>query len=47
MVGLPLMEQLVRALRPDARLVLLKIDPKWNGLRSDPRFQAVLRRLNL
>ncbi len=31
----------------DARLALLKIDPKWNGLRSDPRFQAVLRRMNL
>ena len=29
----------------DARLALLKIDPKWDGLRSDPRFQAVLRRM--
>jgi DNA-binding winged helix-turn-helix (wHTH) protein/TolB-like protein/Flp pilus assembly protein TadD len=29
----------------DARLTLLKIDPKWDGLRSDPRFQAALRRM--
>ena len=31
----------------DARLVLLKADPMWDGLRSDPRFAAVLRRMNL
>ena len=31
----------------DARLVLLKVDPKWDALRSDPRFQATLRRMNL
>lgn len=30
----------------DARLALLKIDPKWDDLRSDPRFDALLRRLN-
>jgi DNA-binding winged helix-turn-helix (wHTH) protein/TolB-like protein/Flp pilus assembly protein TadD len=29
----------------DARLTLLKIDPKWDGLRSDPRFQAAVRRM--
>lgn len=29
----------------DARLVLLNIDPKWNDLRADPRFQAALRRM--
>lgn len=31
----------------DARLVLLKVDPKWDALRSDPRFQAALHRMNL
>jgi tetratricopeptide (TPR) repeat protein len=31
----------------DARLALLKIDPKWEDLRSDPRFDALLRRLKL
>jgi len=30
----------------DARLALLKIDPKWDDLRSDPRFAVLLRRLN-
>jgi tetratricopeptide (TPR) repeat protein len=29
----------------DARLTLMKVDPKWDGLRSDPRFQAALRRM--
>jgi serine/threonine-protein kinase len=31
----------------DARLALLKIDPKWDDLRDDPRFAALLQRLNL
>ena len=31
----------------DARLVLLKSDPKWDDLRSDPRFQTALRLMNL
>ena len=29
----------------DARLTLLKIVPKWDPLRSDPRFQAALSRM--
>jgi tetratricopeptide (TPR) repeat protein len=31
----------------DARLALLKIDPKWNDLRSDPRFASLLQRMGL
>ena len=31
----------------DARLTLLKVDPKWDDLRSDPRFAAVLQRMKL
>jgi serine/threonine-protein kinase len=29
----------------DARLPLLKVDPKWDGLRADPRFPAILQRM--
>ena len=29
----------------DARMVFLKIEPKWNDLRADPRFQDLLRRI--
>ena len=28
----------------DVKMTLLLVDPKWNNLRSDPRFQDVLRR---
>ncbi len=30
----------------DVRLTLLKIDPKWNDLRGDPRFVELMRRMN-
>jgi TolB-like protein/Tfp pilus assembly protein PilF len=29
----------------DVRMVLLKVEPKWNNLRADPRFQDLLRRV--
>ena len=30
----------------DVGMLFLPIDPKWNALRSNPRFQALLRRCN-
>ena len=30
----------------DARLVLLKVEPKWNNLRNEPRFIELMRRMN-
>jgi len=29
----------------DARMMFLKVEPKWNNLRDDPRFQELLRKL--
>ena len=31
----------------DVRLIFLKVDPKWNNLSSEPRFQDLLRRVGL
>jgi TolB-like protein/Flp pilus assembly protein TadD/class 3 adenylate cyclase len=31
----------------DARLTLLKVDPRWDSLRSDARFVAILKRIGL
>jgi serine/threonine-protein kinase len=33
------------ARRHDVRLILLKIEHKWDGLRQEPRFEALLRKL--
>jgi tetratricopeptide (TPR) repeat protein len=30
----------------DMRLVFLKVDPKWNNLRSEPRFIAIMKKMN-
>ena len=31
----------------DVRMTFLKVEPKWNNLRDDPRFQDLLRRVGL
>ncbi|MGI8995600.1 MAG: protein kinase domain-containing protein, partial [Pyrinomonadaceae bacterium] len=31
----------------DPRMIVLKVEPKWNNLRADPRFQELLRRVGL
>ncbi len=30
----------------DARMLLLKVDPKWNNLRSEPRFVEIIKQMN-
>jgi len=31
----------------DVRMVFLRVDRTWNGLRREPRFMALLRRMSL
>jgi hypothetical protein len=31
----------------DVRLTLLKVDPRWDSLRANPRFLAILKRIGL
>jgi hypothetical protein len=31
----------------DVRLTILKVDPKWDSFRSNPRFIAILKRIGL
>ena len=30
----------------DVRMVWLKVEPKWNNLRNEPRFIELMRRMN-
>jgi len=30
----------------DPKMVFLKVDPKWNNLRSSPRFIDLMKRMN-
>jgi len=31
----------------DQKIVFLKVEPKWDNLRADPRFNSLLKRMNL
>ena len=42
------LEWLERAIKGrDPTMVVLSVDPRWDTLRSDPRFQDLLRRMGL
>ncbi len=42
------LNQLEKAFKErDARMMLLKVEPKWNNLRSEPRFVEIIKRMNL
>ncbi len=30
----------------DAKMVFLKVEPKWNSLRNEPRFVELMQRMN-
>jgi serine/threonine-protein kinase len=30
----------------DAKMVFLKVEPKWNNLRNEPRFVDLMKRMN-
>jgi hypothetical protein len=42
------LEQLEKAFaEKDVRMVFLKVEPRWDGLRSDARFVDLMKRMNL
>jgi hypothetical protein len=43
--GFELLDEALKVLDP--RLFWLKIDPELDGIRSDPRYTAVLKKMNL
>jgi hypothetical protein len=44
----PALEWLTKALEQrDSRMVALKVDPCFDALRSDPKFQALVKRVGL
>lgn len=42
------LNQLEKAFKEhDARIMLLKVEPKWNNLRNEPRFIGLMKQMNL
>ena len=33
--------------RHDVRLILLRVEPKWDGYRNEPRFVSILQKIGL